>query len=117
LMTFVAALLVASVAFLATLMMSVPVRLLEGFKLASFRHFHVDITLLFGADQGFVNFANLGRLQGVGEHYLEDDEEVAELVGLFVIGHAVALHCLYIVWLDDLSGFVFDSDFAVVEVG
>lgn len=108
---------VGAVPFLATLVVSVPVMLLEGQHSAGFRNFHVDVLVLLRLGvECLGDFGYLVGLYRVGEGNLENDEQVTELVGLFMVGHTMALNCLDFIWLDNLTGFILYSDLTTIKV-
>ncbi len=110
-------LLVGIVAFLASLMMCISVVLFEGLHHAGLSHIHIDIGLfLLWGCEGLLDFVHLLGREGVWEGDLEDDEKVAELIGLLMVGHTMTLNCLDIVRLDDLTRLVLYSDLTAVEV-
>lgn len=94
---------------LAALVVCISVVLLVGHHAASLGDLHIYIALLALSSEGLSDFANLSRLEGVGEYDFEDYEQISELIGLLVVGHAVSLHCLDIVGLDNFTRTVLNS--------
>lgn len=113
-MPFVALLITAAVAFLASLSMSVFMMFFEGKQCAGLGDLHIYILLLLLTREGFCYFRHLWPLQRVREHELEDDKKVSEAIGRFMVRHTVTFNCLDIIWLDDLTRLILYSDFSPI---
>lgn len=76
---------------------------------------HVNISWLL-ARQSLLDRGNCILWHLFGEHNLEHDVEVAEVVWLLVEGKTLVLNGFDVVWLDDFTWRVFDSYRGAVEV-
>lgn len=76
---------------------------------------HVNIGWLL-ARQSLLDRGNCILWHLFGEHNLEHDVEVAEVVWLLVEGKTLVLNGFDVVWLDDFTWRVFDSYRGAVEV-
>jgi hypothetical protein len=109
--------LLVAVALSATLRVGVPLLFVIFSKHASFRGLHVVIgVLLLRASKDNVQGFDLLVVERVGEGNLENNVQVAEFVRLLVERQTLAHNSLQVIGLDDLTGFILDSNFGSVQV-
>lgn len=101
----------------ATCSLRVPLRLVECLQHERLCIRHISVSgLSCWAGQRCLQGLDLVDGNAVGERHLEHDEEIAELIGLFVEGKALVWHRFQVVWLDHLARLVLYPDLGAVQV-